>query len=87
MRHELTPWFKPNEKPKRKGVYQREHISGHRNRNNNGVYAYWDGEHWYQYGFTPDQALVIFLEKRVSANKLFWRGLKMKYKILKEDLL
>lgn len=68
----LTPWFKPDQKPRRKGVYQRQSVF---KRKSAGNYAYWDGKNWYQYGYTPDQALVYFLMNLISVHKLCWRGI------------
>ena len=69
---ELTPWFNPEIKPARIGIYKTK-FKFHSLDLSLAGYSYWDGKRW------SHQASEIIwvnpLQKRGAAQKKMWRGL------------
>lgn len=67
---DFTPWYPPEVKPVRVGVYERDMLH-----TGNGRFSFWTGKFWGGWGMTPEIA---------ERNKKFcssmqdqsWRGLK-----------
>lgn len=67
---DLTPWFPPNVKPVRKGVYETDLSLDTPN------YQYWNGKYWCYCCSTPERAAhEANSQYRSSHQRLPWRGL------------
>jgi len=64
----LTPWFSPDEKPVRDGVWEVDW-------NGPGWYRVYSHGRWYVGGDSVDSAWVRYQDKRPSMLDLCWRGL------------
>jgi hypothetical protein len=75
MSEKLTPWFAPEIKPVREGVYIAQPEIGP---DMSPIYSYWNGEYWCIDSFSMNRAgerrIRSYLQKRV------WRGLAKKPK-------
>lgn len=71
-KQKLTPWFPPEKKPFRHGVYQTEDDS---DRQPVQVgYQYWNGRRWGQFCDTPTQA-ARYADWESIFQENHWRGL------------
>jgi hypothetical protein len=64
-----TPWFGPDTKPVRRGVYQRRSPEG-----GYCFYSYWNGKEWGLYEFSAARA-ARYMDSPSAFQHTEWRGL------------
>lgn len=69
----LTPWYPPNIKPVRPGVYEAQW--GSSKLWEDWPYSYWTGEEWANSGATPEEALRLKNWTLGANQSKKWRGL------------
>lgn len=73
----LSPWLNIEHKPAFIGVYKIAKVP-RRNDDTGGVYAYWDGQRWSDWQFSPEQA---YTKRDWPQHEPYfsWRGIAAPY--------
>ena len=69
----LTPWFGPEQKPVRVGVYM---VDQSRDGFEQPVFSFWDGAHWYPQDSLPDKVMRWVCYGPIKNRFRKWRGLQ-----------